>query len=241
MKIAAIGDLHCQKNSQGKIRNLIQPVESKADVLVLAGDLTNGGLIEEMDVLLEDLRGFALPIIAVVGNHDHESGQVELLEKMMASQGICVLECTTCMIEDTVFIGTKGFCGGFGDYRIQPFGEQAIKTFVQTSVDEVLNMEAALEKLDGGFKVGVVHYAPIKDTLVGESPELFAFLGTSLLEAAFERHRVDVIFHGHAHHGSPQGYTRGGIPVFNVSQFVRAQTSDSPYLIYDLHRPGKTS
>ncbi len=102
-------------------------------------------------------------------------------------------------------------------------------------------MEAALEKLDGGFKVGVVRYAPIKDTLVGESPELFPFLGTSLLEAAIERNRVDVIFHGHAHHGSPQGYTRGGIPVFNVSQSVRAQTADAPYLIYDLDRQSKAS
>jgi Icc-related predicted phosphoesterase len=235
MKIAAIGDLHCRRNSQGQIRKLVQPVENKADVLILAGDLTNGGFIEEMEVLLDELRGFALPIIAVVGNHDHEAGQVELLQKMMTSQGICVLECNSCQIRDTGFIGTKGFCGGFGKHRIQPFGEQAIKTFVQTSVEEVLNMESSLEELDGSHKVGVVHYAPIKETLAGESPELYPFLGTSLLESAFDRNPVDVIFHGHAHHGAPKGHTRGGIPVFNVSQFVRMQTAATPYLIYDLH------
>jgi Icc-related predicted phosphoesterase len=234
MKIAAIGDLHCEQNSQGKIRKLIQPVEDKADVLVLAGDLTNSGRIEEMEVLLEELNGFTLPIIAVMGNHDHEAGQVELLEKMMASRGICVLQSTSCRIGEAGFVGTKGFCGGFGEYRIQPFGERAIKKFVQASVDEVLNMEAALEQLDGMHKVGVVHYAPIKATLVGESPELYPFLGTSLLESAFDRKRVDVIFHGHAHHGALQGHTRGGIPVFNVSQFARALTGETPYLIYEL-------
>jgi Icc-related predicted phosphoesterase len=233
MKVAAIGDLHCEETSKGKIRGLLDGAEEASDVLVLAGDLTNRGLIQEMEVLLSELKSLRIPVVAVMGNHDHENGQAELLGKMMEGSGICVLESTACLIEGTEFIGTKGFCGGFDEYRIQPFGEQAIKEFVQAGVREVLSLDDALGKMQGRHRVGVLHYSPIKKTLHGESPELFPFLGSSLIEDAFDRNRADVIFHGHAHHGTPSGETKKGIPVFNVSRFIR-KADEPPYLVYEL-------
>jgi Icc-related predicted phosphoesterase len=234
LKVAAISDLHCRKDSKGKIRSLLDGVERASDVLVLAGDLTNRGLIQEMEVLLTELKSFKLPIIAVLGNHDHEADHAALLTKMMTGNGICVLESTTCLIGDTGFVGTKGFCGGFDEYRIQAFGEQAIKAFVQASIQEVLGLEDALGKLEGSRRIGVLHYSPIKKTLHGESPELYAFLGSSLIESAFDRNKTDVIFHGHAHHGSLSGETKKGIPVYNVSRFVRTAAGESPYLVYEV-------
>jgi len=128
----------------------------------------------------------------------------------------------------------KGFCGGFDENRIQPFGERAIKAFVQTSIDEVVSMEAALKMLPAKHRIGVLHYAPIRKTIQGESPEIFPFFGCSLIADAFDRQGADVIFHGHAHNGSAAGRTRKGIPVYNVSRFARASASGPAYLIYEL-------
>ncbi len=235
MRIAAIGDLHCKTKSKGEFSRLFEGVEKEADILILAGDLTNVGLVEEMDVLLEELKTVNLPIIAVVGNHDHENDQADLLTNMMTGSDICVLDCTTCEVDGVGFVGAKGFGGGFLNRRVQPFGERAIKTFVQTSIDEVVRMEKALETLKTDRKIAVMHYSPIKDTLEGESPELFPFLGSSLLADAVERHGVDVVFHGHAHNGSPAGRTSGGIPVRNVSRFVQRRFNRKEYLIYETY------
>ena len=180
MKIAAIGDLHCKRSSSGKIGPMLDGLAQKADILLLAGDLTNRGMILEMEVLLEELKDFPLPMIAVVGNHDHEQNHAESLQKMMENRGICVLDSSTCVVDGVGFIGTKGFCGGFAERRIQSFGEMAIKEFVQNSVNEALRMEKALEQLATEKKVGLLHYSPVKETLIGESPELFPFLGSSL-------------------------------------------------------------
>ncbi len=233
MRIAAIADLHCKTDSRGKIAPIFEGVEKEADIVVIAGDLTNIGLVEEMEVLLEELNSVELPIIAVIGNHDHENDQANLLVNMMAGRDICVLDCNTCEVEGVGFVGAKGFCGGFLNRRVQPFGERAIKTFVQTSIDEVVCMEEALETLDTDRKIAVLHYSPIKETLEGESPELYPFLGSSLLADAVERHGVDVIFHGHAHNGSPFGTTSRGIPVHNVSRFVQRRFNHKEYLIYE--------
>lgn len=236
MKIAAIGDLHCKTDSNGPVGRLLAEAAREADVLVLAGDLTDRGRIEEMEVLLQGLQPLTLPVVAVLGNHDHEQDHAEILLKMMKSSGVHVLESSTCVIQGVGFIGTKGFCGGFGAQRIQPFGEKAIKDFVNTSVSEVLRMEQALQDLGTRRKVGVIHYAPIRDTLQGESAELYPFMGSSLLADAFDRCGADVVFHGHAHNGAPEGRTRGGIPVYNVSRFVRARLGGPPCLLYTLPR-----
>jgi len=234
VRIAAIGDLHCRLNSVGLIRPLLAGVERDADLLILAGDLTDTGLPGEMEVVLNELRGFSLPIVAVLGNHDHESDHAELLASMLSSAGVSVLEGTVCEIDDVGFVGVKGFCGGFDRLIIQPFGERALKTFIQTSIDEAVRLENALAKLDCPRKVAVLHYSPVPATLEGEAPELYPFLGSSRLANAIDRHGANLIVHGHAHHGSPHGRTPRGIPVHNVSRFVQLRFSGQPYCLFEV-------
>lgn len=234
MKIAAIGDLHCTRDSSGKMYEILSGVEEDADVLVLAGDLTNTGLAKEMEVLLEDLDRLALPKVAVTGNHDHESDQVELLTSMMRSRGIHVLDGTACEIGGVGFVGIKGFCGGFGRLRIQAFGERALKTFIEGSINEAVSLEKAAMALDSAHKVGVLHYSPVKETLRGEEPELYPFLGSSLLGEALDRHGVDVMVHGHAHKGVPRGVTSRKTPVYNVARFVQRRFGTKSYFCFDV-------
>jgi Icc-related predicted phosphoesterase len=216
------------------ISSCLEGVEDQADVLIIAGDLTDSGLPAELKVLLEELAHVRLPIVAVLGNHDHENGMEEELTRMLRGSGILVLEGNAVEIGDVGFAGTKGFCGGFDGRMVQPFGEKAIKDFIQTGIDEVMRLENAVTKLDSRKKVGVLHYAPIKTTLEGESPELFAFLGSSRLGAALDRHGVDVIVHGHAHNGSPEGRTERNTPVYNVCRFVQQRKSQKPYCVFEL-------
>lgn len=234
MRLAAVADLHCRVDSAGRLRALLQGIDEDADVLILAGDLTDNGLPSEMNVLLGELDPIGLPTVAVLGNHDHEGGQAEQLTRQMCDAGVHVLDATATEIDDVGFAGTKGFCGGFDEVTIQPFGEAALKAFIQTSIDEALRLENALTKLECPNKVAVLHYAPVKATLEGERLELYPFLGSSRLENALDRHRVDVIFHGHAHHGSPNGHTRGGIPVHNVSRFVRDRAGKRPFGVFEV-------
>lgn len=234
MRIAAVGDLHCQVKSRGKIQELLKGVNDEAEVLLLAGDLTNVGLMEEMNVLLDELNHFSMPIIAVPGNHDHESDRIEVLLNMMRGRNINVLDGTTCEVGDVGFVGTKGFCGGFGKLRIQPFGESPIKAFIQAGIDEVVRLENAAMGLSTLHKVGVLHYSPIADTLEGEEKELYPFLGSSLFGDALERQGVSVIVHGHAHKGSPFGSTPNNIPVYNVSKFVLRRFGLPPFFCFDV-------
>jgi hypothetical protein len=234
MKIAAIGDLHCRANHGEVTRSLLEGIKDQADVLVLAGDLTDTGLPAEAETLAKELQGFPIPILAVLGNHDHESDKAEELAKIFSGCGICMLDGTVTEIDGTGFVGTKGFCGGFGDLLVQPFGERTLKTFINSSIDEAVRLENALAKLDCPNKVAILHYAPIAETLRGEPPELFPFLGTSRLANAIDRRGVDFIVHGHAHHGSPYGKTPGNIPVYNVSRFVQKQHNGANYCLIDV-------
>jgi Icc-related predicted phosphoesterase len=234
MRIAAIGDLHCEETSAGEMRLLLEGIEQEADLLMMAGDLTNMGRPKEMSVLLNDLYHFPLPIVAVVGNHDHESDSVEILIEMMIDSGIHVLNCSTYQLDDVGFVGTKGFCGGFGKRAVQGFGERALKAFVQAGIDEAACLDDALKQLTTTRKIAVLHYAPIVETLEGEAREVYPFLGSSLLADALDRHGVDLIVHGHSHNGSPQGYTQGGIPVHNVSRFVQKRSFGYAYRVFHI-------
>lgn len=232
MRIAAIADLHCRVNST--LTPLFEGIEERADLLIVAGDLTDTGLPAEMSVLLGELKRVSLPILAVVGNHDHENDKAEELCSMLHDTGVLVLEGNAIEIEGVGFIGTKGFCGGFDDRLVQPFGERAIKDFIRIGIDEAISLENAVTKLQTERKVAVLHYAPISQTLIGESPELFPFLGSSRLASALDRHGVNVIVHGHAHHGSPEGKTPGGIPVYNVCRFVQQRCCNRPYMVIEV-------
>jgi Icc-related predicted phosphoesterase len=218
VRVAAVGDLHCGKASQGTLLPFFSQVAEAADVLVLCGDLTDYGLPEEAEVLVKELTPLAkTPIVGVLGNHDFESGQQDEVRKILTGGGITLLDGESCEIHGIGFAGAKGFAGGFGRGTLGAWGEPAVKRFVQETLDEALKFESALARLKTLRRIAVLHYAPIRDTVEGEPLEIFPWLGCSRLEEPLIRYPVDVVFHGHAHNGHPEGRARGDIPVYNVS------------------------
>lgn len=217
VRLAAVGDLHTKKTSQGVLAPLLAPVNEQADVLLLCGDLTDYGLPEEAQILAKELSAVQVPIIAVLGNHDFESGQQGEVCRILADAGVKILDGEALEIEGIGFAGAKGFLGGFGRGTLGAWGEIGVKRFVQEAIDEALKLEAALARLRTEQRVALLHYAPIQATVEGEPLEIFPFLGTSRLEEPLNRHPVNLVVHGHAHHGSLKGQTSAGIPVFNVA------------------------
>jgi Icc-related predicted phosphoesterase len=216
--IAAVADIHCKRTSRGELRPLFARMAEAADVLCLCGDLTDYGLVEEAHILAGELAVVAnRPILAVFGNHDHESGKAEEVERILCEAGVTVLDGESFEHRGVGFAGTKGFGGGFGEYALQSWGEPPIKAFVQEALDETLKLERALARLHVEKRVVLLHYAPIQATVEGEPPVLFPFLGSSRLEEPLNRHPVTAVLHGHAHAGAPAGHTSTNVPVFNVS------------------------
>jgi Icc-related predicted phosphoesterase len=235
MRIAATADLHFSPTNQAVLRDQLSKARDEADVLVLAGDLTNYGKPEEMDPLLNALLRLRVPTIAVLGNHDYESGQEQELMKMMTGAGIKVLDGSAYERDGVGFAGTKGFVGGFGRGMLTAFGEREIKEFVRASIDEALKLERGLSQLRTAKRVVVVHYSPIAATVNGEAPEIFPFMGTSRLAEVIDRHGADLVVHGHAHHGTPDGQTTAGVPVHNVAiTLLQAQQPSAAYRIFDV-------
>src|SRR5262245_6437040 len=217
VRIAAIGDVHYDGTTTGSLVESFTAAARAADILVLCGDLTTHGRVEQMRGFVEQLKGVDIPIVAVLGNHDHEAGEVEACSAILKERGVHLLNGDHVIIEGIGFVGTKGFCGGFGRGALAPFGEPEIKQFVQVALDEAIKLENGLRNLSAAVKVVVLHYAPILDTVRGEPEQILPFLGSSRLLQPIETIGADVIFHGHAHHGSLEGSTPAGIPVFNVA------------------------
>jgi Icc-related predicted phosphoesterase len=235
MRVAAVADLHYSPQTYDKIREQMTHVRDDADVFVIAGDLTNYGRREEMDSLLTMLSRLRIPIVAVLGNHDYESGQQEELAKMMTSEGIKVLDGSGYERDGVGFAGTKGFLGGFGRGVLTAFGEPEVKNFVQFSIDEALKLERAMSQLRTERRVVVLHYAPIPDTVKGEPLEIYPYLGNSRLAEVVDRHGANLVLHGHAHHGSPDGKTTAGIPVHNVAlSILQAHGVPTPYRLFEV-------
>ena len=235
MRIAATADLHFSPQSYDKIREPFTHVRDEADVLVIAGDLTNYGRPEEMHSLLNALVRLRIPIVAVLGNHDYEGGQEQELIKMMTTEGIKVLDGSSYERDGVGFAGTKGFIGGFGRGVLTAFGEKEVKAFVQASIDETLKLERALSMLRTEKTVIVTHYSPVVDTVRGEPNEIWPYLGSSRLAEVIDRHGAVLSIHGHAHHGQLQGKTTGGVPVHNVAlSLLMAQQPPKPYRILEI-------
>jgi Icc-related predicted phosphoesterase len=235
MRIAATADLHFAPANQAALREQLSKARDEADVLVLAGDLTNFGQPSEMEPLLNALVRLRVPTIVVLGNHDFECGKEQELMRMMSAEGIKVLDGTAYERDGVGFAGTKGFVGGFGRGVLTAFGEPEIKTFVRASIDESLKLERGLSQLRSKKRVVVLHYSPIATTVQGEAPEIFPFMGTSRLAEVIDRHGADLVVHGHAHNGTLSGQTAGGVPVHNVAiTLLQAQQPPSSYRIFDI-------
>ena len=235
MRIAATADLHFSAQTQGLLKEQLVRVRDEADVLVVAGDLTNYGRPQEMEPLVNVLVRLRVPTIAVLGNHDYECGQEAELIRMMTSEGIKVLDGTGYERDGVGFAGTKGFIGGFGRGVLTAFGEPEIKAFVKASIDEAMKLERAMSQLRSLKRVVVLHYAPIAATVSGEAPEIYPYLGSSRLAEVVDRHGAELILHGHAHHGSLNGKTTAGIPVHNVAiTLLQAQQPAAAYRVFDV-------
>jgi len=230
VRIGAMADLHCSKDSQGQLEPLLMKAASLVDVLLLGGDLTDYGLPEEAQLLARALSGVKVPLVAVLGNHDYESGKQAEVRQVLAEAGIKMLDGDALEILGVGIAGGKGFGGGFGRGTLGPWGEDAVKRFVHEAVDEALKLESALARLRTAQRVALLHYAPIEATVEGEPREIYPFLGCGRLAEPLTRYPVAAVFHGHAHRGSPEGKI-GAIPVYNVSlPLLRRLWPDRPPL-----------
>ena len=236
VRVAALGDLHCSKTSKGVFHPLFAKAAEAADVLLIAGDLTDYGLPDEARVLARELSGVPVPTVAVLGNHDVESGKGDEVRQILADAGIVVLDGDAHETHGIGIAGVKGFGGGFGKRALGPWGEHIIKQFVREAVDEALKLEAALARLRTRHLLALLHYSPVQGTVEGEPLEIYPFLGSSRLEEPLNRYPVSLVVHGHAHRGQPQGATTTGVPVYNVSipLLTRLFSDRPPFRLFEI-------
>ena len=221
LRVAAIGDLHVQEDSVAPYREMFAEISANADVLVLCGDLTNFGKTREAEILADDIKTCSIPVLGVLGNHDYECGQPEKVCEILYSAGMKVLDEQAVEIEGVGFAGVKGFLGGFGRGELAPFGEPIVKAFVDEAMNEARKLENQLRTLRTERSVAVLHYSPIEGTIEGEPEAIFQYLGSQRLCDPIDRfEHVKAVVHGHAHHGTYEGRTPRGTPVYNVAQFV---------------------
>ncbi len=222
VRIAAVGDLHVRETDKGKWIEFFKEVSRQSDVLLICGDLTDTGDEAEAEILAAELQSCAVPVVAVLGNHDFEKGRHKLIRQIVHREDVTILDGEAIVISGIGFAGVKGFGGGFDNHMLSMFGEGAMKAFVQEAVDEALRLDRALARLDAEHKVEkkvvLLHYSPLRETVVGEPEPIFPFLGSTRLAEPLNRRNVIAAFHGHAHVGTLEGKTAGGVPVFNVSK-----------------------
>jgi len=217
VRIAAIADLHYTIAGEASPVPILMRAAEAADILLICGDLTHHGLVEEAVGLANDLAGISIPILAVLGNHDFHSNQQEALKRVFRDSPIRILDGDAVEFRGLGFAGVKGFATGFGRRVLEPWGEDVVKQFVRHSVEEALKLESALAQVRAERRFALLHYAPIAETVEGEPREIHPFLGSSRLEEPLNRFGVTAAFHGHAHGGQHEGRTSTGIPVYNVS------------------------
>jgi Icc-related predicted phosphoesterase len=238
IRIAAVGDVHVGRDMAGALREQLQTVGSRADVLLIAGDLTKAGLPEEAEVFASEVRDLGVPVVAVLGNHDHHSDREVDVARILRDADVAVLEGDHTIVETpggTVGVaGVKGFGGGFAGASGSAFGEREMKAFIDHTKQRADALRAALETIDADVKVALTHYSPIRETLSGEPPEIFPFLGSYLLAEAVDAGGADIAIHGHAHRGREHGVTPGGVHVRNVAQPVIRQG----YAVYEFEAAG---
>jgi Icc-related predicted phosphoesterase len=230
VRLAAVADLHCTRRSRGVLEPLFARMAEEADILLLGGDLTDYGHPDEARILAAELKAVApRAVVAVLGNHDYESGHEHEVKDILAGAGVRILDGDSCELLGVGIAGVKGYLGGFGERMLQSWGEKATKAIVREDMEQALKLETALARLQTPSRIVLLHYAPIRATVEGEPPEIIPFLGSSRLEEPMHRHPVTAVFHGHAHYGSLEGATTNGIPVYNVSMpLLRKQRPDQP-------------
>ena len=236
VRIAAIADIHCTKTSHGAFHALFTEIGETADVVVACGDLTDYGLAEEARVLAKELSVLRIPVVALLGNHDYESGQEGEVRQILTDAGVAMLDGESYETRGVGFAGVKGFAGGFGRGVLGAWGEPMVKQFAHEAIAETLKLESALARLRTPQRIALLHYAPVRATVEGEPLEIFPYLGCSRHEEPLTRYPVTAVFHGHAHNGAPEGRTTTGIPVYNVAMpLLRKRFPDrAPYRVIEV-------
>jgi Icc-related predicted phosphoesterase len=235
LRVAAIGDLHVQESDSAPYRELFNEISANADVLVLCGDLTNFGKTSEANILADDIRTCSIPVLGVLGNHDYECGQPQKVAEILHEAGMTILDEQAVEIDGVGFAGVKGFMGGYGRGELAPFGEPIAKAFVDEAMNEARKLENGLRSLRTERSVAVLHYSPTEQTLEGEPPAIYQYLGSQRLADAIDRFdHVKAVVHGHAHHGHYEGRTSGGTPVYNVAQFVLTPKFGRQYVVLEI-------
>ncbi|HEX5070206.1 MAG TPA: metallophosphoesterase [Vicinamibacterales bacterium] len=235
VRIVATADLHFGRHPVETYSSFLTMAAKEAEVMCVCGDLTDHGRPEEAEGLAQVFRQVVhIPIVAVLGNHDYESGQPDAVRDILGRAGVQMLDGDSVEIGGIGFAGTKGFCGGFGPRALGPWGEPIIKAFVQETIAEALKLETALARLRAAPRIALLHYSPVAATVEGEPLEIFPFLGSTRLEEPLTRYDVAAVFHGHAHHGQPEGQTSKGAPVFNVSMpLLQRLSPERPFRHFD--------
>lgn len=235
-RIAAVGDTHCRVDRPDRLRRAFSNIHEEADLLLLAGDLTDHGTEEEATLLAEELSSVRIPKVAVLGNHDFESGLHAEVTRILVKSGIRVLDGDVYVHEGQLAIaGIKGFAGGYGNATLEPWGEEILKKFVYEAVNEALKLEMALARVKNIEKrIALMHYSPVRGTIEGENPEIAAFLGCSRLADPLNKYSAHAIVHGHAHRGTLKGATNRGVPVYNCAMPVLKDTLDKRYFIFEV-------
>lgn len=233
LTVAAVADLHVREDGSADYSGLFAEMSEAADVIVVAGDLTDLGKPAEAKLVAKYVQSSSVPVVAVLGNHDHECGAVEEISAILREAKINLLDGTAVEIKGVGFAGVKGFAGGFGRHMLGSFGEPAIKAMVNESVEEAMRLENALRQVRSDRAMVVLHYAPVVETVVGEPAEIFPFLGSSRLAETIDRFPVGVVVHGHAHRGAFEGKTGSGVPVYNVAAHIEKPTG-RPYALLTL-------
>lgn len=243
VRVAAIGDLHCTKTTQGALQPLFAKIAEAADILLLAGDLTDYGTLDEARILAKELTPLRVPTAAVLGNHDVESSKEADVRQILVDAGVAMLDGDAVELAGIGIAGVKGFGGGFGPRALGAWGETIIKQFVHEAINEALKLEAALARLRTASRIVLLHYAPVQGTVEGEPLEIYPFVGSSRLEDPIDRFSVSLVVHGHAHRGQLQGFTKGRVPVYNVSMplLLRSFPDRPAFRVFDVPVPAEST
>ena len=239
IRVAAVGDIHVGPECHGRLKPCFDDLHEHADLFLLAGDLTRCGTPDEAEVLAAELADVRVPVIAILGNHDHHADSPDAVVAALEGVGVHVLDGTATVVDvDGVSVGiagTKGFGGGFPGASGSEFGEPEMKAFMHHSRTVACGLQTALSVLATDVRIALTHYSPVEETLRGERLEIYPFLGCWLLAEAIDVAGADAAFHGHAHRGSERGVTPGGVRVRNVAQPVLGH----PYRVYGVEpKPG---
>ena len=240
MRIAAAGDVHCSVETRDAVLTAFDAIEGEVDAVLLAGDVTTHGEPEQAAVLAEACRGMDTPVVAVLGNHDLHANRADEVVEVLRDAGIVVLERSHAVVGEHPRLGVagvKGFVGGFRGMGLPDFGEPSLRAVYAECGEEVQALSHGLHEIAlCPFRVALLHYAPIPETLHGEPAEIWPFLGSDRLAAPILEHRPDLVLHGHAHGGRLQGELEG-VPIYNVSVPVMGQD----FWVFELSGAGRAA